>query len=370
MINKRIVSIFSIQLFYFGDRFMSKGDRKIQNIAQRILEDSPDPVIQVRLLRDILGKNRNDTELFEAESRLNENKWVQILRNDQWEDGSWGRFHTEDTSLKQKVPSTEVGVTRAINLGLDDTHPILQKVTDYIVGILNYSIMPRDVIPKGIGRNAWDKFINKIVAASLAEINPHHPILNDYFDSWSRIIKRSFPSNSYNKQNQISAFLEILEINYDELSTRFKKRIKEGKELTIDDVYTVNLISTQVHKLNPELEKAFFRRVWNLGIGYLNVDLRTSPSGLIGTTIFPRWLRSLEVLKPYPSWKSHVKEIIKWLWDNQTKNGLWDFGKVPTTNRSIKLSSSWRKPNVRIHDWTTRILLILNDKKLIYIQNY
>ncbi|MFX0185862.1 MAG: hypothetical protein ACFE95_22490 [Candidatus Hodarchaeota archaeon] len=338
---------------------MSKGNRKIQNIAERILEDSPDPAIQVRLLRDILGKNRNNAELIDAESRLEENKWVQILRNDQWEDGSWGRFHTEDTSLKQKVPTTEEGVTRAINLGLDDTHPIIQKVTYYIVGILNNSIKPRDVVPKSISRNVWDKCINKIVAASLAEINPNHPILNDYFDLWSRIIQESFPSNSYDVQNQISAFLEILEINYDELSARFKKRIKEGKEFTINDVYTVNLIGSQIQKLNPELEKAFFRNIWKRGIGYLSVDLRSSPSGLIGTNTFARWLRSLEVLKPYPSWKSHVEEIFEWLWDNQTENGLWDFGKVPLTNRSIRLSSSWRKPNARIHDWTTRILLIL-----------
>ncbi|MFX0124874.1 MAG: hypothetical protein ACFFAE_14680 [Candidatus Hodarchaeota archaeon] len=338
---------------------MSKGNRKIQNIADRILEDSPDPAIQVRLLRDILGKNRDNTELIEAESRLDENKWVQIIRNDQWKDGSWGRFHTEDTTLKQKVPTTEVGVSRSINLGLNNTHPIIQKVTKYIVGILDNSIKPRDVVPKGIALNAWEHFINKIVASSLTEINPNHPILNDYFDIWSRIIQESFPNNSYEAQNQISAFLEILEINYDEFSTRFKKRIKEGKELTINDVYTVNLIGSQIHKLNPELEKAFFRRVWNLGIGYLNVDLRSSPSGLVGTNTFTRWLRSLELLKPYPSWKSHVEEIFEWFWDNQTKHGLWDFGKVPLTNRSIRLSSSWRKPNARIHDWTTRILLIL-----------
>ncbi|MHA2247057.1 MAG: hypothetical protein ACXADY_19085 [Candidatus Hodarchaeales archaeon] len=338
---------------------MSKGNRKIQNIAERILEDSPDPAIQVRLFRDILGKIRNKAELIEAESRLDENKWVQILRNDQWEDGSWGRFHTEDTTLKQRVPTTEVGVSRSINLGLNDTHPIVQKVTNYIVGILSNSIKPRDVVPKGIGRNVWEPHINKIVAASLAEINPNHPILNDYFDLWSKIIQESFPSNSYDAQNQISAFLELLDINYDELSARFKKRIKEGKELTINDVYTVNLIGSQIHKLNPELEKAFFRSVWNLGIGYLNVNLRSSPSSLIGTNTFTRWLRSLEVLKPYPSWKSHVEEIFEWLWDNQTKNGLWDFGKVPLTNRSIRLSSSWRKTNARIHDWTTRILLIL-----------
>jgi len=239
---------------------MSKENREIQNIADRILEDSPDPTVQVRLLRDILRKNRNNAELIEAKSRLDENKWVRLLKNDQWKDGSWGRFHTEDTTFKQKVPTTEVGVTRAINLGLDDIHPILQKVTSYIVGILNNSIRPRDVIPKGIGRNVWDNLINKIVAASLAEINPNHPLLNDYFDLWSRIIQRSFPYNSYDKQSQISAFLEILEINYEELSTRFKKRIEDGKELTINDVYTVNLIGTQVHMLNPELEKAFFRR--------------------------------------------------------------------------------------------------------------
>ncbi len=338
---------------------MLKENRNIQNIAERILEDNPDPVVQVRLLRDILGKNRNNAELIEAESKLDENKWVQILRNDQWEDGSWGRFHTEDTTLKQKVPTTEVGVSRAINFGLNDRHPIIQKVTDYIVGILSNSIKPRDVVPKGIGRNVWAKFINKIVAASLAEINPNHPILNDYFDLWSRIIQESFPSYSYNAKNQILAYIEILEINYDEFSTRFKKRINEGKELTINDVYTVNLISSQIHKLNPELEKAYFKRLWNLGIGYLNVDLTSSPSDLIGTTTFVRWLRSLEVLKPYLSWKSHVEEIFKWFWDNQTKDGLWDFGKLPLSIRSIRLSSSWRKPNARIHDWTTRILLIL-----------
>ncbi len=338
---------------------MSKENREIQNIADRILEDSPDPTVQVRLLRDILRKNRNNAELIEAKSRLDENKWVRLLKNDQWKDGSWGRFHTEDTTFKQKVPTTEVGVSRAIYLGLDDTHPVIQNVTNYIVGILNNSIKPRDVVPKSLGQNVWDSHINKIVAASLTEINPNHSILNDYFDLWSKIIKRSFPSNSYKAQNQISAFLEILEINYDELSTRFKKRIREGKELTINDVYTVKLIGSQIHRLNPKLEKVFFGTVWNLGIGYLNVNLKSSPVGLIGSNAFTRWLRSLEVLKPYPSWKSYVKKFLEWFWDNQTSTGLWDFGKAPLTNRSIRLSSSWRKPNARIHDWTTRILLLL-----------
>ena len=197
----------------------------------------------------------------------------------------------------------------------------------------------------------------------MAEIDPNHFLLKDYFDVWSEIIQVSFPNNIHNEQNQLSALLELFCMDYDKLSTRFKQRIKERKELTINDIYTVKIISTQVQQLLPDLEKAYFKMIWSLGIGYLEVELGTDPSNLVGKNTFRRWLRSLELVKPYPSWKLNITEISEWLWNNQTVNELWDFGNVPSTDKFIRISSNWRKPNARVHDWTTRILLLLTPLK-------
>lgn len=68
------------------------GLEEVYEIAERILLNGPDPVVRLRILRDVLQKPEDSQEVIEARRNVNHSKWVRVLTEEQWEDGSWGRF--------------------------------------------------------------------------------------------------------------------------------------------------------------------------------------------------------------------------------------------------------------------------------------
>jgi hypothetical protein len=81
----------------------------IKDIAKTALEADPDPVVRLRLLRDVLKHPLDTVEVLQAQRNVSTSRWVQELERAQWRDGSWGRLHTEDPKAKQKIATTEVG---------------------------------------------------------------------------------------------------------------------------------------------------------------------------------------------------------------------------------------------------------------------
>ena len=108
----------------------------IEETAAMILEQDPDIVVRYRLIRDVFREGADSSELQEAKSKLKDSQCIQELEQEQREDGGWGAFHSRSTRMKQKIPSTEVGVERALSLGLDASHSILQRTSAYILGIM------------------------------------------------------------------------------------------------------------------------------------------------------------------------------------------------------------------------------------------
>jgi len=56
-------------------------------------------------------------------------KWYRQLADEQWEDGSWGRFHTQDSKAptKQIFVTTESALCRAYELSLTKDDPMIAK---------------------------------------------------------------------------------------------------------------------------------------------------------------------------------------------------------------------------------------------------
>lgn len=88
-----------------------------------MLEQDPGPVVRYRLLRDVLCRPADDPELVQTKARLDESHCVRELATEQWPDGGWGAFHSQDARRKQKIATTDVGVERALALGQDHSHP-------------------------------------------------------------------------------------------------------------------------------------------------------------------------------------------------------------------------------------------------------
>jgi len=98
----------------------------ITSLAHQILDLEPDPVPRYLVLRDILHYSPTEAAFQEAEKILYTSRWIIGLAETQHPDGTWGRFHTQDTRVKSPFPTTEFAIHRALALGLDRRSPILQ----------------------------------------------------------------------------------------------------------------------------------------------------------------------------------------------------------------------------------------------------
>ncbi len=317
----------------------------IGDTATRILEQAPGPVVRYRLLRDALRKAPADPELQQAQENLQHSQRVQGLAAEQREDGGWGAFHSRSTRLKQKIPSTEAGVERALALGLDASHPILQKAAAYILDIMQ----GRTAFPDYHERNdRWQTGMRLFLASTLSLICPEHPALNDDRELWLEIARRTFQSGNYREEDETKAHAELT-----------RATVKDSY-LVLDGKYQLNILGSMPGMLSKELELALLQWLWKSpgGIGYLEVPLSRLPPEKAGQ--FDRWLASLEMLaRLFPSWVSFAQSPIEWLWEQRTGQGYWDFGTRPHSISHLPLSDSWRNRQNRLFDWTTRILILM-----------
>jgi hypothetical protein len=314
--------------------------------ALRVLEQGPGEIVRYRLLRDVLRRPDDDPELKWAKARLDLSRCVQELKGEQWEDGGWGPFHSRSTHLKQRIASTEVGVERALALGLDRSHPVLQKAAAYIIDIME----GRRAFPDRRERNdRWETGMRLFLASTLSLIEPEHEILDADRELWGEITRRTFRSGEYREEDEVAAHAELTGAT-----------VKDSY-LVLNNRYSLNILGS-VEGLPPaEVEGALLGWLWNRGdgIGYLHVPLGGVPP-VEKAGRFDRWLTSLEMLgRLFPGWVDCAQEAVSWIWEQRDAEGTWDFGPRPGYVSVLPLSDSWRRRQDRRFDWTTRVLVLL-----------
>ena len=317
----------------------------IEATATQILEQTPGVVVRYRLLRDVLRIAPDAPELRRAKDALKHSQCIQELADEQWADGGWGAFHSRSTRLKQKIPSTEVGVERALSLGLGASHPILKKASAYLFGIMRGKIAFPDYAEKN---DRWQTGERLFLASTLSLIHPDHPILNDDRKLWHAIARRTFQSGKYSEQDEIAAHAELTGAT-----------VKDSY-LVLSSRYQLNILGSIPGTLSEELETALLRWLWDKpgGIGYLTVSLNRPPPTKPGP--FDRWLASLEMLaRLFPTWVRFARPSIEWLEKLRSAQGHWDFGPKPSSISCLPLSDDWRDRRDRVFDWTTRVLILL-----------
>lgn len=318
---------------------------EIEGIANQILEQSPSAVVRFRLLRDVIGKPTNDIELQQAKRDLTGSRNIQELTKEQWVDGGWGAFHSRSTRRKQKIPSTEVGVERALALGLDASHPVLVRASTYILKVMQGETAFPDYHEKN---DRWQTGMRLFLASTLSLIDPTHPVLDSDRELWGAIAKKTFQSGKYREEDEIRAHAELTGATV------------KGSYLVLNNRYQLNILGSKPGMLSLELETAILQWLWEgpNGIGYFGIPLNREPPSKTGQ--FDRWLASLELLaRTFPSWGKFARPSIEWLWEHRNEQGYWDFGPRPTSISNLPLSDNWRKKSNRIFDWSTRVLALL-----------
>jgi hypothetical protein len=317
----------------------------IQRLAEKIYQEHPDPVARFILLRDIFMQPSTSEELNKAQLALEKSRWVHLLENEQWPDGSWGRLHSKDSKSKQVIPTTEYAVERALCLGLNPEHYLLQNASRYLIKILEGRIKCRD---REELNDRWDTGVQLFAASSLARITFEAKILDDIWQLWLDITRRTFTNGFYDPIAEIRAHRDLTGASV------------KNSYLVLNNKYTLALLSSRLDQIPANLEKALLNWLWSKqdGIGYLGESLFQMPS-VNKAGQLERWFTSIELVSRFPGWVTFSEDIIAWLWNIQNSDGYWDLGPKSTSSVMLPLSDNWRRKGARQIDWTIRVLLLL-----------
>jgi len=322
----------------------------LESIADRILAMDPDPVPRFRLLRDVLWLDPASTAYREAEMALQGSKWIALLHNSQQPDGTWGRFHTQDTTVKQPFLTTEAAIRAALDIGLDQHSPVLQKVQQAIVGYVEGSTCWPDPPEKHDNPLAWFIWVRHYSAAVMAQIDPRHPLLEEYWHIWAEAVQTAFLTGSYDRHREIEALNSLL-----------KCCMKNPVPFHVK--YPLLILSATDNRLPTELERRLldFLIYHQKGIYYI-YDKAISMRPAILSKGFWGWIQAHKLLSRFLLWRMVAQDALDWIWAQRTAQGFWDLGskiyRKPYT--SYPLSETWRRPENRLIDYTVEMLTLLS----------
>ncbi|HYE83071.1 MAG TPA: hypothetical protein VEG39_13015 [Clostridia bacterium] len=325
--------------------------QEIKNIACGLLNRNLEPVQSLIIMRDLLDVSKDDSLLIEEEEKVMCSKWVKELEETQKLDGTWGRFHSQDSSIKRKFPTTEIAVNRALSLGLKADSSILSKCVAFMVRIINGADSWPDRVEKF---DEWPVMTKIVTAATLSRVDRNHSDLENIWKLWAEITESAFETGEHNADRELAAFEEV---------TKLRPTNRDSK---LNKMYPLILLSATSGRLNPDIEKSYLEWIWNSkeGIYYLTwFSMDILP--YITSKEFPFWLRAIDIIIGYGYGKVLVENSIDYLWSIRKKDGLWDFGAASKSADYARsycgwhLSGSWREPVNRQIDCTIRILLLL-----------
>ena len=315
----------------------------IQLAAERVLAESPEAPVRTRLLREILEVPSNNGDLRAAAKELDEHPHVQVLAKEQQSDGSWGRFHTADSAAKRKIGTTQMGVQRAVELGLAADHPILTRARRYLEGILCGDIPFPDRPEK---HENWTTGIAMFTGATLARFAHEAPSFNDTWEFWAAVTRGAFRSGVYD----LDAELEV--------HRRLLNRSGKPQWMRLNSMPVLMILGARPGRLPDDVQAAYVDWLWNhcpKGLVYADVPLDSEPATMRGHRI-GSWLTSLELLSAFASSQVTAGPALERLLALRNEERLWDLGVQSSCPR---FSASYRKRRCCAHDWTMRVACLL-----------
>jgi hypothetical protein len=322
-------------------------EAELASLALRILDLDPDPAPRYLVLRDLWHCAPGEASLRAAQNNLSESRWIIALAGAQQPDGTWGRFHTQDTRVKRLFPTSEYAIRRALALGLDQHSPVLQKVSGFIQAHLQGKTTWPDPPEKHDHPLVFPYNIRSVSAGMLALIQPDHPVLEPFWDKWAALVEAAFASGSYDPQAELARHQQLSGIPSQRLSP-------------FHVYYPLLILSATQNRLPPDLEKRMLAYLLHKPDGIYYVCSQ-------GLTTFPRleengfqsWLHGQEILARFDEWKAFAPAILNWLWSQRNAAGLWDLGKGASHSDALPLSESWRRTENRVIDCSIKILSLM-----------
>mgnify|MGYP003877944235 CR=1 FL=1 len=311
--------------------------------VEELLRVNIDPIPKYRLMRDVLKLKSDDIELVNAKNEVLQTKWVKDIVNLQWDDGSWGQFHSM-SQLSSSSITTEYALRRLLILGLDKHDEPIKKAFDYMKKYLLRELDLRDRKEK---KHDWDLLTRLFVATWMLIIDPSNELASEIAKDWAKIITYAFSKEEYDPEYYKEAYYEV------------HKSPKNKFMWGFQNFYVVSILSKF---LSSDIESKFLDYIINSekGIYYIyDGSLKSLPSNFCSKQA-SRYISAFELLSGYNLISTKCRHVVKWINENLSEDGFWDMGKTVKDNVYFPLSNSWRKDINRKIDCTVRMQIVLS----------
>ena len=317
----------------------------IIELGDNLLLMNPDPIPRNKILADLLRISPDNSEYASVQLAIGKSKWVRLLQEEQHSDGSWGRFHTEDTKRKQRIPTTQFAINRSIELGIDRRDSLLTTAIRYMEDVLTGRCRWTD----GYEQNVWfGPGVKLFTAAALSMIDADNPQVINVWEIMSEIYRRTLQSGLYNKTEERLASLEILGVDI------------SGSYISVSSAPNLELIGSCSQLVPIEMQETLFQAIWNEQVEQFY--LRPRPSSFPKATTsrdFIWWFHTIKVMTRMSTPPAVAERLIDWFWNNRGTDLLWDGPRQPGRNAEFPLSENWRRLGSRSIDYSTQIGLLL-----------
>jgi len=312
----------------------------IQQITDYITEHMNDPVPKFIIQREVLQNPPTNPHYIEACKNISQSKWYNELLSEQWDDGSWGQFHSMDSkvAVKQKFLTTESALKRARELSLPKSDPMIEKAIKLMEKYIREEITWPDRIEKHKDNGKSHLRSRPYATAAILNLfDPENPVVKPKRDVFAETLKKA-TSKGY----------------FDEDAWEEENRHYRGPCLNGWNAFPVMILQSS-DCMDDSLQRLYLDYLWHRtkGIYYLS-DFPLSEKPVIEDKKFYTWIYTLEHFNGFSLFpefmeqgalKHLLHEIDRLINDDVT------IPKYSTTH----YAESWRDKNKRKNDLILRI---------------
>lgn len=174
----------------------------IQKITDYLSENIADPVPKYILIKEIHKIASLSSEYINAYNNMKQSAWYRELAIEQWDNGSWGKFHGGDAEAqkRQKFPCTEAALRRARELSLSKDDPLIIKCIKLMEKYALREEPYPDYIEKHNDEGKSHNFSFPFgVVANINMFDPENPVIKPFRNIVVETLKKSFANGYYNE---------------------------------------------------------------------------------------------------------------------------------------------------------------------------
>jgi hypothetical protein len=313
---------------------------EIKQIVNYLSENIIDPMQKYIFQKEIQKTPTTSTNILNA---VYSSKYYIQLADEQWENGSWGRFHSMGSEgKKQKFATTEAALKRARELGLSKDDPLIAKCMKLMERYVGEDETWTDKIEKHHD-NGKSHMISRtyLTAANINLFSPDNPVIKQKRDVCVRQLQEAFASGYFDKDI------------WDKENREYR-----GTCLTAYSVYPLWLVQN-TDCMSETLQRNYLNYIWNRqeGIYYVS-DFPPNRKSVIEDKRFSVWLSTLENLSGFSLFPEFMKdEVIPHLLNEIYR--LMNTDVIIPDTYNVRFAENWRSKKNRQIDIVLRIARII-----------